>query len=104
MDKATFEKGNALKPIEQLLSVLPPQSNFLLPDKYKWLMTSPKSPIIHLYPRDYDLDMLYKRQYWQCIPILPELEINNVKQAVKSIKPDEADNQKNKILKPYIYS
>jgi 5'-3' exonuclease len=104
MDKATFEKGNALRPIEQLLSVLPPQSNFLLPNKYKWLMTSPKSPIIHLYPQDYDLDMLYKRQYWQCIPILPELEIDNVKQAVKSIKPDEADNKKNKIMKPYMYS
>lgn len=103
MDNAEFKKGSALKPIEQLLSVLPPQSNFLLPQKYKWLMTSPNSSIVHLYPRDYDLDMLYKRQYWQCIPILPELEIDNVKKAVKSIKPDQTDINKNKILKPYIF-
>lgn len=85
MDKITFNLGKPLKPIEQLLNVLPPQSNYLLPDKYQYLMTHYKSPIIDLYPIDYQLDMLYKKKYWQCIPILPDLDIERVKKAVQSI-------------------
>ena len=75
MDKVQFKLGKPLNPTEQLLNVLPPQSNYLIPEKYRFLMTSYNSPIIDLYPIDYRLDMLYKRKYWECIPILPDLDI-----------------------------
>ena len=103
MDKVEFELGNALKPTEQLLSVLPSQSSYLLPAKYRKLMTDIKSPIINLYPIDYELDMLYKRKYWECIPILPDLEIDKVKECVSKIKKDNNDKRKNELKDVYIF-
>ena len=38
--------GEPLRPFEQLLGCLPPSSSYLLPEPYRWLMTSPKSPLI----------------------------------------------------------
>ena len=98
-----FKLGKPIKPIEQLLSVLPPQSSYLIPDNCTWLMKSYKSPIIHLYPTDYDLDMLYKRKYWECIPILPDLDICSIKSACKNIKLTDRDEKKNRIVKEVIY-
>lgn len=103
MDTVSFQKGNALKPVEQLLAVLPSQSNYLLPSSYRWLMTSDKSPLIHLYPVDYELDMLYKTQYWQCIPILPELEIDLIKDVNKKLKKDKNTQTINQIKQPYVF-
>ena len=98
-----FKLGKPIKPIEQLLSVLPPQSSYLIPDSCSWLMKSYKSPIIHLYPNDYELDMLYKRRYWECIPILPDLDISSVKNACKNIKFTDREEKKNRIVKEVIY-
>ena len=53
-------------------------------------MTSVNSPIINLYPDSFNLDLLYKNKYWECIPILPDLEIDNVKKEVSKI--DKLDN------------
>lgn len=38
--------GSPLRPFEQLLGCLPPSSSYLLPKPYRWLMTSPDSPLI----------------------------------------------------------
>ena len=66
------------------------KSNYLVPKEYRWLMCNTKSPIINLYPDSFELDLLYKSKYWECIPILPDLEIDNVKKEVSKI--DESDN------------
>ena len=79
LDELEFEEGEALLPFEQLLCVIPQQFSYLLPKKIRYLMYKKESPLIHLYPYDFELDMLYKTQYWQCIPFLPELEIELVK-------------------------
>ena len=42
-------------------------------------MNNTKSPIIHLYPDNFEIDLLYKTKYWQGIAILPDLEIGNIK-------------------------
>ena len=95
LNEKKFKLGNPIKPIEQLLCVLPPQSSYLLPKSCSWLMKSSKSPIIYLYPNDYELDMLYKRKYWQCIPILPDLDIQAVKKSLKNIKLSNNEKKKN---------
>lgn len=39
-------EGEPLRSFEQLLGCLPPSSSYLLPEPYRWLMTSPSSPLI----------------------------------------------------------
>lgn len=90
-----FDLGKPLKPFEQLLAVLPPQSSFLLPLSYKWLMNDSKSPIIYLYPISFELDMLYKGKYWQSIPFLPDIDIEAIQKNTKSIRLPFVDNKRN---------
>jgi len=99
MKNVKFELGKSLNPTTQLLSVLPPQSKYLLPKNVRHLMISFKSPIIYLYPIDYELDMLYKRKYWECIPILPALEIETIKKIVN----DNGYKIKNEFKGLYIF-
>ena len=91
LEEIKFNKESSpLKPVEQLLCILPNKSNYLVPKEYRWLMTSVNSSIINLYPDSFDLDLLYKNKYWECIPILPSLEVDNVKKEVSKI--DKSDN------------
>ena len=84
LDDIKFELGKPLYPIEQLLCVLPKQSDYLIPKEYRWLMNSNKSPLIHLYPDDFEIDLLYKTKYWQGIPLLPDLELELVKKTINN--------------------
>ena len=91
LDEIKFELGEPLDPVEQLLCVLPKQSNYLIPNEYRWLMNNYNSPLIHLYPNEFKIDLLYKTKYWQGIPLLPDLEIDLVKKTIdkKSKKQSE---------------
>ena len=66
-------------------------------------MKSLKSPIIYLYPFDFELDMLYKSKYWQCAPILPYLDIENVKKAIKKVDLSKEDNKKNELIEELVF-
>jgi len=94
-DEIVFHKNQPIKPLVQLLSVLPPQSAFLVPQSYKDIMLSEKSPIIDLYPNDFQLDMLYKHRYWECIPLLPALNIAAVIKATEKKKLNKEEEQRN---------
>jgi 5'-3' exonuclease len=87
-----FTEGKPLTPFEQLLTILPPKANYLLPDSLVKLMINPKSSLAHLYPISFQLDYLNKNKYWKCTPILPELEIKLIKHAFKKYK-DEIDEK-----------
>jgi len=97
-DKVEFSEDGPIKPVEQLLCVLPPQSAYLVPNKYQWLMKSNKSPLSYLYPYDFELDMLYKTQYWQCIPDLPPLDVKHV---IKQLKKNGL--KKKETIEPFIF-
>jgi len=84
IDEIKFELGKPLYPIEQLLCVLPKQSDYLIPKEHRWLMNNIKSPLIHLYPDDFEIDLLYKTKYWQGIPLLPDLELELVKKTINN--------------------
>ena len=77
-DPTVFTTEKALKPIEQLLCILPPSSCRLLPKKYQFLMTSTNSPIRDLYPKSFKLEMLYKRYFHECIPKLPNINYKRI--------------------------
>jgi len=86
ISKIKFTKGTPLKPFMQLLSVLPPQSNNLLPKSLQHLMVSSNSPIIYLYPREFIQDFINKKRYWMGIPKLPPLDIDMVKNTFNKYK------------------
>ena len=86
LENIKFNLGNNLRPIEQLMTVLPKQSDYLVPDNVRWLMNELKSPLIHLYPTDFEIDLLYKKKYWQGIPYLPQIDVSLIRKTLKDYK------------------
>ena len=78
-DQMQFNKGKPIKPLMQLLAVLPPQSSNLLPSHLSKLMTNPKSSLAFLYPVKFEQDFVNKRKYWMAIPNLPPLDMDLLK-------------------------
>lgn len=97
-----FKLGEPLKPLEQLLCVLPPQSSDLVPNVLRNLYNE-SSKLGHLYPLSFKQDLINKKKFWQGIPLLPFLEINLVKSEFskkeKSLKKN--DKLKNEILSEF---
>jgi len=76
-----FNLSKPLKPIEQLMCVIPIQSNYLLPKKYANLMTSKKSIISDFYPIKFQ-----GMNDWRKVAILPFIDIKRLKSAIKNIE------------------
>ena len=101
-----FELGKPLKPFEQLLCILPPQSAFLLPKLLRRLMENPNSSLSHLYPTDFEQDFIGKGRYWMGIPYLPSLELDLVQKIYKKYdkKIFKNDKKRNKNIKNYYFN
>ena len=102
-DKIIFEQGAPLAPYEQLLCVLPKESNFLLPKPLRKLMLNVNSSLAHLYPSKYKIDLINKKKYWMGIPELPQLEIELVKNIIKKYYKKLLPEDKNYNLIKKIY-
>ncbi len=93
---------NYYLPFEQLLIVLPPGSNQILPKELSHFMTDFESPIIEYYPINFELDTLNKMFYWQCTPILPMVDDSKIKKIVTNTNINENDNKRNIIRNDFI--
>ena len=69
-----FELGAPLKPIEQLMAVLPPASGHALPAAWAKLMTAEDSPLIELYPIDFEEDLNGAKRLYQAVVLLPFID------------------------------
>lgn len=87
----------------QLISVLPPQKNYMLPESYRKYVTGKNSPIIDLFPKKTTLDMLYKDQYWQCNPMLPYMNIDRIIKCVKDEKLTKDEKLRNVVLDDFVF-
>lgn len=81
-----FNKNKPLNPCCQLMAVLPPQCKELIPKSYQYLVNSHASPIIDMFPKKVEIDMIGKDQYWQCIPLVPILDVERVVNEVSKLK------------------
>jgi len=99
INKMKFKLGNPLKPYMQLLAVLPPQSNFLLPTNIGKLMINPKSSLIYMYPQEFEQDFINKKRYWMGIPKLPPIDIKQIKHSYFKYK-DELKKSELEINEP----
>lgn len=84
-------------PYEQLMIVLPPQSNQILPEKIRKYMLNYESPIIDYYPLNYKLETLNKIFYWQCKPILPIVNDTKIRNILNNITFSKEEIERNKI-------
>ncbi|KAK5087807.1 exonuclease II Exo2 [Lithohypha guttulata] len=69
-----FDLGQPFHPFQQLMGVLPDRSKKIVPPIYHELMTSPDSPIIDFYPRDFNLDMNGKKMEWEAVVKIPFID------------------------------
>jgi 5'-3' exonuclease len=95
INKFSFVMSQPLRPCAQLLSVIPPECNGILPKSYRYLMTSDESPLIDLFPTQIALDMIDKDMYWQCVPMLPNIDADRIEQATKHLPLVEEERRRN---------
>ena len=92
-----FELGQPFRPFQQLMGVLPDRSKKIVPQVYWELMTSPESPIIDFYPRDFELDMNGKKQEWEAVVKIPFMDEKRLLAAMATKDPllSEEENRRN---------
>lgn len=93
--------GKPLDPFIQLLSVLHPSCNYLLPKNLRYLMLNKKSKIIDLYPHRFNEDLIGKSLLWKCTPKLPKLDIDRIKKNVSYKYISEKEMERNIIKDIY---
>jgi 5'-3' exonuclease len=101
INKMKFELGKPIKPFMQLLAVLPPQSNYLLPVSLRKLVLNHKSSLAFMYPQEFEQDFINKKKYWMAIPKLPPLDIELIKYYYFKYKDElkEDENERNNFKK-----
>ena len=105
LDVITFKLGTPLKPFMQLLSVLPPQSNYLIPKTLRKLVLNSNSSLIYMYPLEFEQDFINKRKYWEGIPKLPPLDIELVKHMFNKYSDEliASEVERNKTLEIFVF-
>lgn len=68
-----------LNSLEQLLVVLPYDSHHLLPKNVRDDITKIASGTTHMYPCSFQVITLCKSQLWECVPILPPIDVDLTK-------------------------
>ena len=99
MNDIKFKKGKPISPLQQLLIILPPQMNFLLPKSLSKLIVNP----INLSNK---IDYLYKNKYYEGILRLPNMEIKKVSTIFNKNKDKLTvdDIKRNRLDKVFIFN
>jgi 5'-3' exonuclease len=68
----------------QLLLVLPPQSKALLPQHLQCIMTDISYGCLHYYPKDFKVMTFLKNKMWECTPLVPNIDVELIKEALQT--------------------
>jgi len=86
------------KPLQQLLSVLPPASSKLLPPPLDVLLSSSDSPLAKYCPTTVKIDLAGKRKEWEGLVLLPIMDQAVLKKeytkCVKLVDPNETERNR----------
>lgn len=72
--KFELKTGKPFLPFQQLMGVLPADSQEHVPDAYRDLMNDETSPIYDFYPRKFDLDLNGKKMDWEAVVKIPFID------------------------------
>lgn len=72
--KFEFKLGQPFLPFQQLMGVLPADSQEHVPEAYRDLMNDEMSPIYDFYPRKFDLDLNGKKMDWEAVVKIPFID------------------------------
>jgi len=79
LNKIKFDYGSPLKPFNQLLLVLPPQSSYLIPKELNKIVHNSNSSLAYMYPTHIHQDFIGKVRHWMAIPQLPAIDLDLVR-------------------------
>lgn len=90
------------------MGVLPDRSKKIVPPAYWDLMTSPESPIIDFYPRDFELDMNGKKMEWEAVVKIPFIQEDRLLSAMATrehlLSPEEKARNEFGVTLKFTYS
>lgn len=69
----------------QLLMVLPPFSKKLLKPKLQCIMDEIKNGCVHFYPIKFCLTSYMKSHLWECLPVLPNIDVQRILNAYEKV-------------------
>lgn len=103
-----FNKDNKTRPMlpfMQLLAVLPPKSNSLLPFPLNKALVEGEYASKHC-PEEFDIDLAGKRNDWQGVVMLPNLPHTEVERVYNTHKDglSESDSRRNRLGRDFVYS
>jgi len=93
--KTSLSHKPSMPIMTQLMSILPPQCSNLIPKSYRKLVNDINSPIIDMFPTSVKLDTMHKDQLWQCIPLIPTLDIERILLVTKDLELDKDEKIRN---------
>jgi 5'-3' exonuclease len=74
-EEIPFELEGPLPPVLQLISVLPPQSSYLVPRVFQDVMSNKLTQVGAMYPEEIQLDFIHADRFYQSIPQLPAINL-----------------------------
>lgn len=106
--KFDLKLGTPFKPFQQLMGVLPADSQEHVPQAYRDLMNDETSPIYDFYPRGFDLDMNGKKQDWEAVVKIPFIDEKRLLKAMAArdhrLSPEEKRrNQGDELPTSFVY-
>jgi 5'-3' exonuclease len=85
--KTDFGSTEPVPPFLQLLTILPPQSAFLLPSPLREFLGSPPPELEYLFPTEVDVDLSGVRSEWEGKILLPRIDLETIRRVYDQIAP-----------------
>lgn len=103
LNKIVFDNNKHIPMMSQLVSVFPPSCKHYLPQSYQYLVTDFSSPIIDMFPKNVQVDSLYKSQLYQCVPLIPYLDINRILNSTKDLPLTRSEEERCEIYDDIVF-
>lgn len=101
INNISFDVGNPVDSVTQLMCVIPTEYSFLLPKNYVEIMQSDLS-ISYMFPHTFQLDTMNKDAFWKCIPLLPNVDLQKITKIVDMLPKNKRTDKLNKQIGDFV--